>query len=60
MWKAVERACTTGDFRPNQSKLCDWCSFKQWCPAFDGNPDLAASESVSAHEARLAGSVAAP
>lgn len=59
VWKAVERACTTGDFRPNQSRLCDWCSFKQWCPAFDGDPDLAASESVSAHEARLAGSVAA-
>ncbi len=60
VWKAVERACTTGDFRPNQSKLCDWCSFKQWCPAFDGDPDLAASESVSAHEALLAGSAAAP
>jgi putative RecB family exonuclease len=58
VWKAVERACTTGDFRPNQSKLCDWCSFKQWCPAFNGNPDLAATEAVAAHEARLAGSEA--
>ncbi len=54
VWKAVERACTTGDFRPNQSKLCDWCSFQQWCPAFGGNPDLAATEAVAAHEARLA------
>ncbi len=56
VWKAVERACTTGDFRPNQSRLCDWCSFQQWCPAFDGNPDLAATEAVAAHEARLAAS----
>jgi putative RecB family exonuclease len=55
VWKAVERACTTGDFRPNQSKLCDWCSFQRWCPAFGGNPDLAATEAVAAHEALLAG-----
>jgi putative RecB family exonuclease len=53
VWKAVERACTTGDFRPNQSKLCDWCNFRRWCPAFDGDPDLAATEAVEAHEARL-------
>jgi putative RecB family exonuclease len=58
VWKAVERACTTGDFRPNQSKLCDWCSFRRWCPAFDGNPDLAATEAVEAHAARTAGSSA--
>jgi putative RecB family exonuclease len=56
VWKAIERACITGDFRPNQSKLCDWCSFQQWCPAFGGNPDLAAAEAVAAHTARLAGS----
>ncbi|MGB9347992.1 MAG: PD-(D/E)XK nuclease family protein, partial [Ilumatobacteraceae bacterium] len=37
VWSAVERACTTGDFRPRQSKLCDWCSFQQWCPAFGGD-----------------------
>lgn len=53
VWKAVERACITGDFRPNQSKLCDWCSFKAWCPAFGGDPDLAATEAVAAHEALL-------
>ena len=51
VWKAVERACTTGDFRPNQSRLCDWCSFRQWCPAFDGDPDRAADEAVAAYDA---------
>lgn len=55
VWKAVERACTTGDFRPNRSRLCDWCRFQRWCPAFDGDPDLAASESVAAYEALLFG-----
>ena len=58
VWNAVERACTTGDFRPNQSKLCDWCSFKDWCPAFDGDPDRAATEAVERHEALLAGASA--
>ena len=51
VWKAVERACTTGDFRPNRSRLCDWCNFQRWCPAFDGDPDLAATEAVAAYEA---------
>jgi putative RecB family exonuclease len=54
VWSAVERACTTGDFRPRQSKLCDYCSFQKWCPAFGGNADLAATESVAAYEALLA------
>ncbi len=44
VWKAVEKACQTGDFRPKTSTLCGSCAFKQWCPAFGGNPDLAAVE----------------
>ncbi|MFK7917637.1 MAG: RecB family exonuclease [Ilumatobacter sp.] len=60
VWKAVERACTTGDFRPNQSKLCDWCSFKSWCPAFDGDPDLAAVEATAVYDALLAASSSTP
>ena len=58
VWSAVERACTTGDFRPRTSKLCDWCSFQRWCPAFGGDPSLAATEAVAAHEALLAEPVA--
>ena len=42
--KAVEKACITGTFQPRVSTLCGSCSFKQWCPAFGGNPDLAAAE----------------
>jgi putative RecB family exonuclease len=44
VWKAVERACTTEDFRPRQGPLCKVCSFQQWCPAFGGDPDLAKLE----------------
>lgn len=53
VWKAVERACISGDFRPNKSRLCDWCRFQEWCPAFDGNPDLAATEAVERYEALM-------
>ena len=28
----------TGDFRPSPSKLCDWCSHQQLCPAKGGTP----------------------
>jgi putative RecB family exonuclease len=38
VWQAVERACDREDFRPNPSKLCDWCAFQAWCPSFGGDP----------------------
>lgn len=41
IWTAVERACEREDFRPKPSRLCNVCSFKQWCPAFGGDPQLA-------------------
>ncbi len=37
IWSAVELACATEDFRPKTSKLCDYCSFKAYCPAFGGD-----------------------
>jgi putative RecB family exonuclease len=42
IWQAVERACEREDFRPNPGKLCDWCAFKAYCPAFGGDPAAAA------------------
>ncbi len=41
VWAAVERACEREDFRPNRSRLCDWCSFKAYCPSFGGDIKLA-------------------
>ncbi|MGH2474667.1 MAG: RecB family exonuclease, partial [Candidatus Limnocylindrales bacterium] len=41
VWKAVERACDREDFRPQPSRLCEWCSFRAYCPAFGGDPDAA-------------------
>jgi putative RecB family exonuclease len=44
VWKAVEKACHTGDFRPRQGALCSSCHFQPWCPAFGGDPSLAIAE----------------
>ena len=41
VWTAVERACATEDFRPKPSRLCDWCAFQAYCPAFGGDPAAA-------------------
>jgi len=38
IWQAILRAGKTGDFRPNPSKLCDWCDHKALCPSFGGAP----------------------
>jgi putative RecB family exonuclease len=38
IWKAVVRACEHDDFRPRTSRLCDWCSFRAYCPAWGGDP----------------------
>lgn len=48
VFQAVEKACTTGDFRPRPSALCQFCAFQAYCPAFGGNPDLAAAELLGA------------
>jgi putative RecB family exonuclease len=41
VWTAVERACEREDFRPNPSRLCDWCGYKAYCPSFGGSIALA-------------------
>ena len=38
VWQAVERACEREDFRPQRSRLCDYCAFKAYCPAWGGDP----------------------
>lgn len=55
LYDAIERAAVTGDWRPNRSRLCDWCSFQSICPAWGGTPpplptdaaDRATDEAVS-------------
>ena len=38
IWRAIESAGANGNFRPNPSRLCDWCAHQAHCPAYGGSP----------------------
>ncbi|MBW9208899.1 PD-(D/E)XK nuclease family protein [Mumia sp. zg.B21] len=38
LWAAIERASTTGEWRPHKSPLCGWCDHKARCPEWGGTP----------------------
>jgi putative RecB family exonuclease len=38
LWDAIQRATSSGDFRPNKSVLCGWCDHQAICPAWGGVP----------------------
>jgi putative RecB family exonuclease len=43
VWTAVERACGAEDFRPKPGFLCNYCSFRAYCPAVGGDLGLVAA-----------------
>jgi putative RecB family exonuclease len=51
VWSAIERSCTREDFQPRPSPLCDYCDFREFCPAFGGDP----AEAARAFEAAMGG-----
>jgi putative RecB family exonuclease len=53
MASAISGACARDDFRPRPGRLCDFCSFRPYCPAFGGDP-------IDAAELRGPGTVIAP
>jgi putative RecB family exonuclease len=53
MQAAIRTACERDDFRPRPGRLCDWCAFKPYCPAYGGDP-------IDAAELRGPGTVIAP
>jgi len=60
VWQAVERACDREDFRPQTSRLCDWCAFKAYCPAYGGDPAAAPAVATERAVERAAGGVRVP
>ncbi len=38
LWQAIESAMSAREFRPQRSKLCDWCRHQAHCPEFGGTP----------------------
>jgi len=53
MYDAIANACARDDFRPRPGRLCDFCTFKPYCPAHGGSP-------IEAVELRGPGTVIAP
>jgi putative RecB family exonuclease len=44
LWHAIERATQAGDWRPNVSRLCDWCDHRGTrCTAHPVDPERAAA-----------------
>ena len=33
-YDAIQKACETGVFAHNKSRLCDWCAYKSICPGW--------------------------
>ncbi len=54
VWSAVTRACERDDFRPRTSKLCDWCAYREFCPAWGGDPQAAAELAEATRQAEAA------
>lgn len=38
LWDEIRQTARTGDWRPQTSKLCNWCHHKPICPAWGGTP----------------------
>jgi putative RecB family exonuclease len=38
LWKAISLAHETGEWLPQRSSHCSWCSFQPLCPEFGGTP----------------------
>ena len=53
LYEAIANACDRDDFRPQPGRLCDFCTFKPYCPAHGGDP-------VDAVELRGPGTVIEP
>src|SRR5947207_11572489 len=51
IWSAVELACERDDFRPRPSRLCDYCAYKEYCPAWGGDPSRIPPRADEADEA---------
>lgn len=43
VWTAIETACEREDFRPRTGPLCNWCSFRDRCPAIAAKEAVASS-----------------
>jgi putative RecB family exonuclease len=55
LWRAIERARSSGDWRPRPSRLCDWCRHKELCPEFGGTLPPLPEQAAQPGQPALAG-----
>lgn len=41
VWQTIQRANSRDSFGAKPGRLCDWCSFRPYCPAWGGDPEEA-------------------
>jgi putative RecB family exonuclease len=58
LWRAIEKARVTRDWRPRPGKLCAWCAHQAICPAFGGTPPPLPEDPRVAEAAPLADATA--
>lgn len=52
--ETMRKVRSPADARPRAGRLCDWCSFKEFCPAFGGDPGRAEALAKELAEQRRA------
>jgi putative RecB family exonuclease len=57
VWRAIQRAEESGDWRPSPGRLCDWCAHQARCPAFGGTPPPLPEREVTVRAVDGAGDV---
>lgn len=55
IWSAVEQACEREDFRPRPGRLCDFCTYHEYCPAMGGDLSLLPPRAVEMRESEGSG-----
>jgi len=48
LWATIERAIAREDFPPRPGPLCEWCAFKDICPAWSAAATTAGPAAVAA------------
>jgi putative RecB family exonuclease len=44
LWATIERALEREHFPPRPGPLCNWCSYKELCPAWASSDDASGRE----------------
>jgi putative RecB family exonuclease len=53
VWSAMQKAARSGVWEPRKQVLCDWCHFKNICPAFNEGMEGILPEEIARREGTL-------